>query len=77
MSEDHFTAQELADRWKKRPEWVTEQARREQIPGAWKLGRHWRFNAEQIEAYEQGNRTDNIFALTPGSRKKQQYKKTA
>ena len=73
----HLTAQELADRWRKDDVWVTEQARKGNIPGAWKLGRHWRFDQDQIEAYEQGHRTDNIFALTPGSLKRQQNKKTA
>lgn len=62
---EHLTAQGLADRWQKSPEWVTEQARLGRIPGAWKLGRLWRFDKQQIEAYEQGQRTDNIFALTP------------
>lgn len=74
---DHLTAQGLADRWDKSAKWVTEQARQKQIPGAWKLGRQWRFNVEQIEAYEQSQRTDNIFALTPGSRRKQQNRRIA
>lgn len=76
MSE-HLTAQGLAERWDKTPKWVREQARKKEIPGAWKLGRQWRFNVEQIEAYEQSQRTDNIFRLTPGSRRRQQNKKTA
>lgn len=74
MSE-HLTVQGLADRWEKSPKWVREQARQNQIPGAWKLGRQWRFNVEQIEAYEQSQRTDNIFRLTPGSRRRQQAKR--
>lgn len=73
---EHLTAQELALRWKKEPEWVTDQARRGNIPGAWKLGRLWRFDKEQIKAYEQGQRTDNIFALTPRAQKNLR-KKTA
>lgn len=71
---EHLTAQGLADRWHKSPEWVTEQARLGQIPGAWKLGRLWRFNVTQIEAYEQGQRTTNIFALTPAAQRRQQRK---
>lgn len=74
MTATHLTAQELADRWKKSAEWVTKQARAKQIPGAWKLGRQWRFDLEKITAYEQGQRTDNIFALTPGSLARQQKK---
>lgn len=70
----HLTTQELADRWKRTTVWVTEQARAGRIPGAWKSGRLWRFNESQIEAYEQSKRTDNVFALTPGSRRKQQRK---
>ena len=70
----HLTAQELAERWCKSTEWVTKQARKQQIPGAWKLGRQWRFNEELIESYEQGQRTTNIFALTPGSQRRQQKK---
>lgn len=82
----HLTAQDLAERWSKSAEWVTQQARRGQIPGAWKLGRHWRFDLQEIETYEQAQRTevdpsvlnqgsDSIFALTPLSRKRQQNKK--
>ena len=74
---EHFTTQSLADRWDKTAVWITKQARKGNIPGAWKLGRQWRFHPDQIEAYEQGQRTDNIFALTTGSKRKQQYKKTA
>lgn len=70
----HLTSQGLADRWDKTPEGITEQARSGNIPGAWKLGRLWRFDLDQIKAYEQGQRTDNIFALTPGSLQKQQRK---
>lgn len=73
----HFTAQSLADRWDKTAEWVTDQARKGNIPGAWKLGREWRFDPETIENYEQSQRTDNIFALTPGSLRRQQQKRSA
>lgn len=82
----HLTAQDLADRWSKSAGWVTEQARRGQIPGAWKLGRQWRFDTHEIEAYERAQRTEvdpsileqrsgNIFALTPLARKRQLNKK--
>lgn len=82
----NLTVQELSEQWRKPPEWITKQARQGNIPGAWKLGRQWRFNADQIEAYEQsqraggaqppGNapRTKNIYALTPGALRRRRKK---
>ena len=70
----HFTTADLASRWRRAPEWITEQARAGYIPGAWKLGRQWRFDPKVIETYEQSQRTDNVFALTTGA---QRRRKTA
>lgn len=47
-----LTVQQLAERWQRRPEWVTQAARQGEIPGAWKLGHLWRFRLREIEAYE-------------------------
>lgn len=47
-----LTVEQLAERWQRRPEWVTYSARTGAIPGAWKLGHLWRFRLQEIEAYE-------------------------
>lgn len=62
-----LTVQQLAERWQRRPEWVTQAARQGEIPGAWKLGHLWRFRLTEIEAYELAQQTHNIFTLAPGA----------
>lgn len=66
-----LTVEELAERWKRRPLWITRAARQGEIPGAWKLGHLWRFKLSDIEAYEQAQQNESIFALTPLSAKRQ------
>ena len=72
-----LTVEELAERWNRRPLWITRAARQGEIPGAWKLGHLWRFSLAEIEAYElseqakQNKQVENIFALTPLSAKRQ------
>ena len=65
---EHLTAEELAERWKRRVPWVHEAARAGQIPGAWKAGRFWRFHLPSILEYEDASRNESIFALTDGSK---------
>lgn len=48
-----LTTEQLAERWQRRPQWITKAARAGDIPGAWKLGHLWRFRLVEIEAYEQ------------------------
>lgn len=38
-----LTTEQLAERWQRRPQWITQAAKRGGIPGAWKLGHLWRF----------------------------------
>ncbi|GAA1350192.1 hypothetical protein GCM10009636_08440 [Arthrobacter koreensis] len=47
-----LTVEQLAERWQRRPQWITKAARAGDIPGAWKLGHLWRFRLVEIEAYE-------------------------
>lgn len=77
MNEKHLTAQDLADRWSKSADWVREQAIADKIPGAWKLGRQWRFDLEKIEAFEIAQRTTKAFQLAPKARKRQQQRRIA
>ena len=62
-----LTVDQLADRWQRRPEWVTYAARTGAIPDEWKLGHLWRFRLAEIEAYELAQQTPSIFALSPGA----------
>ncbi|MER2136479.1 MAG: helix-turn-helix domain-containing protein [Arthrobacter sp.] len=62
-----LTVDQLADRWQRRPQWITKAARRGEIPGAWKLGHVWRFFLAEIEAFEEAQKTPSIFALSPGA----------
>ena len=68
-AKDHsLTVQQLAERWQRRPQWVTMAARGGDIPGAWKLGHLWRFRHAEIEMYEQGQQVPNICELSPAGR---------
>ena len=79
-----LTVQQLAERWQRRPQWVTQAARQGKIPGAWKLGHLWRFRLEEIEAYERAQQAqqapkgspekdqENVFALAPGAEARRQ-----
>lgn len=69
-----LTVLELAERWQRRPAWVTGAARRGEIPGAWKLGHLWRFSLAEIVAYEQSVQVESIFTLSRGSATRQQRK---
>lgn len=66
----HLSTDELADRWGRRPLWITQQARMGAIPGAWKLGHYWRFSLAEIEAYELSRQSRSIFALSAGAAKR-------
>lgn len=66
----HLTVEDLAERWQKRPTWITQHARMGEIPGAWKLGHFWRFNVADIEAYELAQQSRSIFALSPGAQRR-------
>ncbi|WP_312099858.1 hypothetical protein [Corynebacterium dentalis] len=67
MSQGSLTTEQLADRWQRRPQWVTQAARTGAIPGAWKLGHLWRFHIPEIEAFETSQQSVSIFALAPGA----------
>lgn len=62
-----ISTEQLAERWDRRPEWITYAARTNAIPGAWKLGHLWRFFLPEIEAYEISQQSPSIFALSPGA----------
>jgi len=66
-----LTTEELAERWQADPIWITRQARQGEIPGAWKLGRHWRFLESEIDAYEAARTSNSFFALTARSKARQ------
>lgn len=66
---DSISTEQLAERWQRRPEWITMQARDGGIPGAWKLGHLWRFRLADVEAFELAQTVgDDLFALTAGSK---------
>ncbi len=65
-----LTTDQLAQRWGRRPEWITGQARAGGIPGAWKLGHVWRFIEADIEAFEISQKTGSIFALSVGAQRR-------
>lgn len=67
MNPESLSTEQLADRWKRRPQWVTQAARTGVIPGAWKLGHLWRFYLPEIEAFETSQQSTSIFALAPGA----------
>lgn len=72
-----LTTEQLAERWQRRPQWVTQAAKRGEIPGAWKLGHLWRFRLLEITAYELAQQTLNIFALSPGAAARQRNREKA
>ena len=65
-----LTTDELAQRWGRRPEWITGQARAGGIPGAWKLGHVRRFIEAEVEAFETSQKTGSIFALSDGAQRR-------
>ncbi|WP_151723969.1 hypothetical protein [Arthrobacter luteolus] len=67
MNVRSLSTEELAERWGRRPEWVTYAARTGAIPGAWKLGHYWRFFLPEVEAFETSQQSTSIFALAPGA----------
>lgn len=62
-----LSTEELSQRWGRRTEWITGEARSGGIPGAWKLGHVWRFFLPEIEAYEMAKQSPSIFALSSGA----------
>ena len=62
-----ISTEQLAERWQRRTQWVSQAAKRGEIPGAWKLGHYWRFFLPEIEAYEISQQSPSIFALSPGA----------
>lgn len=64
---ESLSTEQLAERWKRSPRWITYSARIGAIPGAWKLGHYWRFFLPEIEAYEISQQSPSIFALAPGA----------
>lgn len=69
-----LTAQALAEHLARPVAWVQDQARAGSIPAA-KVGREWRFDLHEIEAWKQ--RHHNVDPLTPTdlSRKRQASKR--
>lgn len=66
-----LTVVELADRWKRRPEWVQQNAR---SFFGFKIGREWRFDLTDIESYEDRRKTADPWAMTELSAKRQAAK---
>lgn len=63
-----LTTHDLAERWQRSPAWVTAEAKAGGIPGAFKLGHLWRFDPEDIAAFEADSKKDSDLALTADSR---------
>ena len=68
---EHLTVVELAERWKRRPEWVQQNAR---SFFGFKIGREWRFDLTDIESYEDRRKTADPWAPTELSAKRQAAK---
>lgn len=62
-----LSTEQLAERWQRRTQWVSQAAKHGEIPGAWKLGHYWRFSLAEIEAYELSQQSPSIFALSKGA----------
>lgn len=67
----HLTVVDLAERWKRRPEWVQQNAR---SFFGFKIGREWRFDLADIESYEDRRKTADPLAMTELSAKRQAAK---
>ncbi|WP_336707574.1 hypothetical protein [Oerskovia sp. USHLN155] len=67
----HLTVVELAERWKRRPEWVQQNAR---SFFGFKIGREWRFDLTDIESYENRRKRVDPMAPTELSAKRQATK---
>lgn len=67
----HLTVVELAGRWKRRPEWVQQNAR---SFFGFKIGREWRFDLADIESYENRRKTADPLTMTALSAKRQATK---
>jgi hypothetical protein len=59
-----LTPDDLATRWQRPRTWVTRQAKAGAIPGV-KVGGLWRFDPEDIAAYETRHKTTDPLSLTP------------
>lgn len=68
---EHLTPAQLAERWQRRREWVTQQARAGAIPGAVRIGHFWRFPLDAIERFEQRHATADPLRMTDLSEKRQ------
>lgn len=62
-----LTTAQVAARWQRPRDWVTQQAKAGAIPGAFRLGRLWRFPLNDIETYEHDQAHPGEFALSPGA----------
>ncbi len=67
----HLTPETLGERWQRRPEWITQQAKAGLIPGAFKLGHLWRFPLEAIERFEARSTVADPLSMTVGSARRQ------
>lgn len=67
----HLTVAELAERWKRRPEWVQQNAR---SFFGFKIGREWRFDLADIESYEDRRKSVDPMSMTELSAKRQATK---
>lgn len=65
----------LAARWNRTEEWVRTHARSSEIPGV-KIGYQWRFDADDIVAFENRHRTRDPLALTPGAAARRRARRT-
>lgn len=65
----------LATRWKRSEEWVRTAARSKAIP-ATKIGYQWRFDLDEVVAFEDRNRRRDPLALTPGAAARRRARRT-
>jgi excisionase family DNA binding protein len=61
---DLLTPDELAARWQRPTEWVRRKAAAGSIPGI-KVGGLWRFDPEDIAAYEMRHKNRDPLSMTP------------
>ncbi|WP_313278943.1 helix-turn-helix domain-containing protein [Timonella senegalensis] len=71
-----LTVREVADRWQRPDRWVAEQASLGKVKGI-KIGGVWRFDPDDIEAYEDGRKTGYRIELATRAHSRRMKQKNA
>ncbi|MGC0144425.1 hypothetical protein [Pseudactinotalea sp. Z1732] len=69
MSTTRLTPEDLAARWQRPVEWIRQNA---ETFGGFKVGRLWRFDPADIDAYESRHKGTDPLSMTDLSAKRQQ-----